>query len=265
MIVLIWTVGLAFGIMPLVAAEQPKFEVASLKPDACGMENSADPGIIALKGYPLKILLTAAFNVKKDQIFGPSWLDSDCFTVNAKIPEGATKDQLPAMFEALLVDRFKLAAHKETRVRSGYALVVDKNGPKLKESDPKSPSDPRHAGLVKFGAGPGTGQIKGSLTMSKLAHFLSVRLDAPVEDLTGLTGAYDVDFSWVPDQAFEKVRPFSLNENATPVGSADADGLSAGKNIFSSIRDSLGLRLESRKVQVEVVVIDNIERRPTVN
>jgi uncharacterized protein (TIGR03435 family) len=63
------------------------------------------------------VVLKEAFNVKMDQIAGPSWLDEDCYAIVAKIPEGATRDQLPAMFEALLVERFKLAAHKESRPR----------------------------------------------------------------------------------------------------------------------------------------------------
>ncbi len=205
--------------------------------------------------------------MKRDQIIGPSWLDTDCFVVNAKIPEGATKDQLPEMFQALLVERFKLASHKETRLRSGYALVVDKNGPKLKESDPNSLSARAHAGQVTFGAGPGAGRLKGAMTMASLARHLSSRLDAPVQDLTGLNGTYEIDLSWVPDLTLEKIGPYGQNYAATHASSADAGaGLPTDTgNIFTSIRDSLGLKLESRKLQVEVVVIDHIERVPTAN
>lgn len=250
-------------------AAQLRFETASVKAaEQCNFQNSIDPGMIALNGDPLSVLLTEAFKVKRDQIIGPSWLDSDCVSVNAKMPEGATRDQLPEMFEALLVERFKLASHKETRLRSGYALVVDKNGPKLKESELNSPSAVAYAGQVMFGAGPRAGRIKGAMTLAKLAHFLSVRLDAPVQDLTGLKGTYDVDFSWVPDQSVEKLRPSAEDDAPTQPSSANAGSSLPNAptgDIFTSLRDSLGLRLERRKQEVETVVIDHIERLPTAN
>jgi uncharacterized protein (TIGR03435 family) len=123
------------------------------------MQNSMDPGRIALNGDPLKVILMEAFKVKMDQIVGPSWLDADCFSIVAKMPEGATRDQLPAMLQALLVERFKLAIHKETHLRAGYALIVDKNGPKFKESDPTSPAA-RPRGQVTFGFAPAAGRVQ---------------------------------------------------------------------------------------------------------
>ena len=134
--------------------------------------------MIALNGDPLKVVLMEAFNVKTDQIIGPSWLDADCFAINAKIPAGATKDQLPAMLQALLAERFKLTVHKESRPSPGYALVVDKNGPKLKASDPNAAGPP--AGQVAFSATLQSKGIKGSMTMASLAHLLSGSVAAPV-------------------------------------------------------------------------------------
>ena len=117
---------------------QPKFEVASVKrTDQCGGGRSIDPRSVTLRGVPLKPVLMEAFKVRFDQIEGPSWLETDCFEISAKIPDGGS-DQLSAMLQALLTERFKLAAHKEDRPRSGYALVVDKGGPKFKEDDPKT-------------------------------------------------------------------------------------------------------------------------------
>jgi uncharacterized protein (TIGR03435 family) len=134
----------------------PKFEEASVKPTAkCSMQNSINPGRVALNGDPLKLVLMEAFKVKMDQITGPSWLDEDCFVVAAKIPEGATKDQLPAMFQALLEDRFQLAFHKETHLRPGCALVGDKNGAKLKPTEPNTNAADRSAGKVSFRFGGG--------------------------------------------------------------------------------------------------------------
>jgi uncharacterized protein (TIGR03435 family) len=110
--------------------DQPKFEVASVKrTDHCEFNTSADPGAIALKGVPLKAVLMEAVKLQADQIEGPSWLDADCLDISARMPEGATRDQIPAMLQALLIERFKLAFHEEDRPSPGYALVVDKNGP----------------------------------------------------------------------------------------------------------------------------------------
>jgi len=249
-------------ITPLQAADQLRFETASVKPASqCTFQNSFDPGMIALNGDPLSVLLTEAFQVKKDQIIGPSWLDSDCILVNAKMPEGVTRDQLPEMLHALLVERFKLAAHKETRQRSGYALVVDKSGPKLQESDPNSFSARMHAGQVKFGFG-GHPMLKGAMTMTALAKHLSKTLDAPVQDFTELKGTYDIDLSWITD----RLGPSAQNYAVTHPDATDTPAaVPSGDDIFTSIRDTLGLRLASRKLQVEVVVIDHIERAPTEN
>jgi uncharacterized protein (TIGR03435 family) len=251
-------------ITPIMGAEQAEFETASVKPaDRCIFNNSVDAERVAFNGYPLKSFLSEAFKVKMDQIIGPSWLESDCFTVIAKIPEGATKEQLPVMLQALLVERFKLTAHKESRLRRGYALVVAKNGPKFKESNLNFPSVREHAGQVRFsvGAGPQKGGIKGDMTIASLAHRLSTTLDAPVQDLTGLKGTYDIDLSWgEPDAGNDAAATHSSSADSRAGLPTDATD-----NIFTSIRDLLGLRLEPHKQQVEVVLIDHIERVPTAN
>jgi uncharacterized protein (TIGR03435 family) len=241
-----FTVGL-FAICTIagsLAAQQPRFEAASVKhTDQCGVGKSIDPSMIRLEGFPLRLVLAQAYSVKMDQIVGPSWLDEDCFSIVAKMPEGAARDQVPAMLQALMVERFHLTFHKESRTSPGYALMVDKNGPKFKESDPNSPT----AGQVRFASGPGAGGIKGPITMALLVRNISNALHSPVEDLTGLKGRYDIDVSWVPDRTME-----------------DASS-SDGANIFTALRESLGLRLERRKEKVEVLVIDHIERVPTEN
>ncbi len=152
-----------------------------------------------------------AFKVRMDLIEGPSWLENDCFEISAKIPEGATRDQVPAMLQALLTERFKLAAHLESRTRSGYALVVDKGGPKVKEDDPNG-SFMRSNGqqLHYFGAN-GNGALKGVMTMASLAGNLSRQGYGPVQDATGLTGKYDIDLTWTPDPAVPAHRPGTVS------------------------------------------------------
>lgn len=259
------------AIAALTAADQPKFEVASVKRTDRGIiKNSLGPGTVTLKGDPLKIVLMEAFKVKSYQIEGPSWLDEDCFDIVAKMPEGATSDQIPAMLQALLVERFKLAAHKEDRPRPVYALVVGKGGPKFQEASTNEASTnfrrmgPR-PGLMFFRVGPDARGFKGSMTMATLARFLANSLDRPVQDFTGLTGTYDIDLSWAPDPVLDRPSPFS---EATRAASADAGiDLPAAPTatVFNAIRDSLGLRLEPRKEPVEMLVIDHVERVPIEN
>ena len=267
LLLLEYTVFVTAVTKSLPGAEQPKFEVASVKrSERCSLSNHIDADRVTLTGDPLKVVLMEAFLVKMDQIIGPPWLESDCFDVTAKIPQGATKDQLPAMYQALLVERFKLAAHKETRSRSGYALVVDQNGLRVKQSEPNLNVVHSNGGQVRFSAARNSAGIKGAMTMAMLARFLSTPLGAPVQDLTSLVGTYDIDLSWLPETGLEKLGRFAeagVSPANPPVGEPN---VSAGvSNLFTSLRESLGLRLESRKMQIDVIVIDHIERVPVAN
>jgi hypothetical protein len=158
--------ALALSAISAVAAQnapdQPIFEVASVKrTNQRIINNSLGPGTITLRGDPVKIVLMEAFKVKSYQIVGPSWLDEDCFEIIAKMPEGSTSDQIPAMLQALLVERFKLAVHKDDRPRPMYALVVGKSGPKCNEADLSSKD--AHAGQIMFRAGSGTVGFNGPI------------------------------------------------------------------------------------------------------
>jgi uncharacterized protein (TIGR03435 family) len=238
---------------PLTAADQPKFEVTSVKKvDRCKLDRSADLAAVTYEGYYLRYVVMEAFNLKTDQVTGPAWLDEDCFDISAKVPEGATKDQIPAMLQALLAERFQMASHTEHPIRPAYALVVDKGGPKLKETDPKAPPITGRPGTVfLFRAGSGKDGVKGSLTMAALTRMLSNKLHQPVHDNTGLEGKYDIDLSWTPD-------PPAAADSPEPASTP-------GPSVFTAIRDSLGLKLEPRKEPVEMLVIDRIERIPTGN
>jgi len=123
-----------------------EFEVAAVKPAApqgpgrfmIGMRGGPgtnDPGRIAYNNLSLRDLMTNAYDVKRSQVSGgPGWLDTERFDITAKVPEGTTKEQMKVMLQNLLADRFKLALHRETKEMAMYALVVGKNGPKMKES-----------------------------------------------------------------------------------------------------------------------------------
>jgi uncharacterized protein (TIGR03435 family) len=177
------------------------------------------------------------------------------------MPEGAAREQIPAMLQALLAERFALDAHRENRPRSVYALVVGKGGPKFKEADLSFRRTGPRPGEVTFRASAGTRGIKGFLTMATLVRLLANGLDRPVLDETGLSGTYDIDVSWAPD-VFDRPSAFA---EATREG-ADAVELPAPTaTIFQAMQDALGLRLEARNAPVEMLVIDHVRRVPTEN
>ena len=153
---LLLSCGAAFGQQP---AERLSFEVASIRPAAppemgrirIGM--NADGGMLRYTNVSLREVIRVAYRVKDFQIEGPDWLGNDRFDIQAKFPEGATQDQVPEMLQSLLADRFKLSLHRETKEHAIYALVVGKDGPKLKPAEVQTPNAP----AMKDGSSPDQG------------------------------------------------------------------------------------------------------------
>ena len=241
------------------AQEQPKppaaggpteFEVASIKPGdpaARGMRVRIAPGgRYTAENVTAKLLIQQAFNIKEFQISGgPGWIDSERYVIEAKA-EGATGrvDALRPMLQKLLADRFQFVFHRETKEGQVYALVVGKNGPKLKEAAAASPGP-----QISIRPGAISGQGMG---MDMLVNQLAQRLGRNVIDKTGLTGKYDINLEWTPEAA--QLR----SPGEGPEASAPPD--QSGPSIFTAVQEQLGLRLESTKGPVEVIVIDRIEK-----
>jgi uncharacterized protein (TIGR03435 family) len=231
------------------AATAPAFEVATIKPS-----NTDLPGMgISIQGHQfsthkttLNFLIKFAYRLNARQVVGgPAWLDTEEYDIVAK-PEGEsslTMSQLRPMVQRLLEDRFKLTFHREQRKLPVYALVVGKNGARLKKSE----ADP--AGL------PGV-QVQGASaltisatnnTMLGLAAVLQMSfVDRPMVDHTGLAGKYDFTLRFTPDLA-------------TPSGSLTNDP-NAPPDLFTAIQEQLGLKLEAVQAPAEVLVVDHIER-----
>jgi uncharacterized protein (TIGR03435 family) len=227
------------------------FAVASVKTadpnERYSLYYTPSAGIFSAKGATLDQLISFAYNVRAFQIAqGPKWRGDTRFEVYAKAegptPKGPEEaDPYRRMLRALLAERFHLLAKTETREMPLYELVVDKSGSKLKESSVR-------AGGVSFGPGRLTGN---GATMSLFATMLSRQLESSVVDKTGLTGRYDFELKW---QADTGAGP--QDNAATPDGSASS--------IFTAIRADLGLRLQSARGPVEIVVIESVEK-PTEN
>ncbi|HVO97030.1 MAG TPA: TIGR03435 family protein [Bryobacteraceae bacterium] len=222
---------------------QPKeFEVASIHPSApqapgqmeIGM--SIDQGMLRATGMTAKFLIEQAYDVRDFQVVGgPSWIGSQQYDINAKIEGNPTSEQMRTMMQSLLADRFQLQVHREKKEMPCYALVVAKGGSKLKA--PEADADGKHKdGRMSMSRGSFTGQ---GLPVQAIAHAVEQVLGRAVIDKTGLTGNFDFKLEWTPDEA-----------------RTDGDGAS----IFTALQEQLGLKLESTKGPVEIVVVDRLEK-----
>jgi uncharacterized protein (TIGR03435 family) len=304
------------------------FEVATVKPSApldmaamragtAHVGAKIDAARVDIGTTSLFRLICIAYRLKPYQVTGPDWLKTTMYDIQAKIPDGGTVDQAPEMLRTLLMERFGLKIHHDSKDQPVYALVVAKGGPKLKESAPdpappppvagapnaESMSIPTAAGDVKItvsaqGANlemPG-GEISGKIhmtvnegsgtqppklhlessqtTMKTFAEMLSVGVvDRPVVDMTELNGKYEIAVDLSQEDAMNVARAVM---NSVPVRGGGGGGGDAGArpgggpsdpsgvSIFGSIQ-SLGLKLEPRKLPLDMLVVDHMEKTPTAN
>jgi uncharacterized protein (TIGR03435 family) len=275
------------------AQPTPRFEVVSIKPIGPrsgpgvplpprmqGGPGTDDPTRLSMRNMPLNRLVMQAYQVGLVQISGPSWLTridpltpDDKYDIDARVPAGATKEQLPEMLQAMLEGRFALKAHRETKEGPVYDLVIAKDGPKLQESPPAPGGEippvrvasrgpdgfpitpPGYSGAfvtvsqtsvkIKF--------IRNS--MSEFADWLWGQLKKKVFDRTGLTGAYDFYFEHGRDLPAD-----SANVAGTPSASEPS-----GPGIREALQSQLGLRLVDARGPIEMLVIDHIDRTPSEN
>jgi uncharacterized protein (TIGR03435 family) len=194
-----------------------------------------------------------AYGVQGRQISGaPAWAENDKYDIVGQ-PDAAglpNDRQIKSMLQKLLADRFKLAFHREKRELPVYAITVVKGGPKLTKSQ-GDPNGLPGIGFARLGVMPTI-----NATIADVAGVLqSIVLDRPVIDQTGITGRYDFTLSWTPDD-------FQFPGIQRPPGAIDPNA--TAPNLFTAIQEQLGLRLESTRAAVEVLVIDRVEK-PTDN
>ncbi len=234
-------------------APAKEFEVASIKPSAPGgggVRMQISPGgRLNASGVTTKMLIAQAYNVKDFQISGgSSWINSERYDLVAKADGEVAMGQLRPLIQKLLADRFQLVIHRDTKELPVYALVVGKSGPKFKESASNSPGP-----QIRMGRGVIDGQSMG---MDMLAGQLARSLGRDVVDRTGLTGKYEIKLEFTPEEGAGR-GPGDGPEAAPP---PDA----AGPSLFTALQEHLGLKLESSKGPVEIIVIDRVEK-PTEN
>jgi uncharacterized protein (TIGR03435 family) len=247
------TVAAAPGQTP---APIPAFEIASIQaadPDR-SMEIRRSGNRLTFSNYSLEMLILWAFNVRSDRLLGmPKGLDTVRYDISAVAPqETLPPGLLNRMMQSLLADRFKLVSHSETRELPYYALVVDKNGPKIQ---PEKLTGPVGQNPFRMAA---SGHLTGTkVTTEMLAKVLTDQIGRFVADQTGLSGVFDCTLEWAPEAGTQ------FDGQDGPMSSASE--LQNRASIFTAIREQLGLRLDARRGPVEVVVIDRVERAPTEN
>jgi len=227
------------------AARPPAFEVASVKPGqhvktpdgySYSSIDNPTPGNLVAINASLAECIRWAYNVKEYQLSGPDWLNSSdtTFDIKAKAPAGTPRPEIRRMLQTLLAERLKLELHRETRMLPVYYLVAVKGGPKLQQ--PKT--DGRH-GFASAG-----GHLEATnVTMADFADEMARDTDRPVFDKTGISGRFDLKLDYSPDRSDNPDRP----------------------SLFTALQEQLGLRLESQKGPVEVLVIDRADRVPSAN
>jgi uncharacterized protein (TIGR03435 family) len=248
----------------------------------------SDGGMIRYTGLSLKDCIRTAFRLQRFQVEGPDWLEESRFDIVAKLPEGASEDQIPEMLQALLVERFNLSFHRDAKQHPIYALVAAKDPPNLTPAE-----------VQTSGGGPATGGPPGggprrnvmvqvdqngahlkapSMTLPGLAEMMSRFTDRPVVDKTGIEGQYDFDLVFSPD---EMRGPGGMRgpmrgpggpggPGGPPPGGGGGELLpgDAPATRAGSIQDSVkkyGLKLDPQKSEMETLVVDHIEREPTEN
>jgi uncharacterized protein (TIGR03435 family) len=235
----------AFILASALTALAQEFEVVSVKPNKSGSNGSStrsDQGRMTATNISLKNLIVRAYNLKDYQVEGPDWLTSERYDMVAKFPEALPKDRekynaaLGAMMQKMLVERFKLVVRHEQKVFPVFGLIVGKNGIKFKEV-PDADSHNSNSNNTHY--------VGTCVSMSTFAEFLSRRMERPVFDMTGLKGFYDLKLDWTENTAAGEPQQFP--------------------ELAIAVQEQLGLRLESRKEPIEIVIVEHIERVPTEN
>lgn len=222
---------------------QSAFDVASVKPNGSGdqrMSVGFTPDGYAASNVPLGLVVTSAYGVRPEHIGGaPGWMSVNRFDISAKASGPASRETLMSMLRALLAERFKLAARVEMRDHPIYALVPARSDgrpgprltPSLRDCPPGAVPNPcRMSGTI--GAAEGTMTGIGQ-TMSDLAGYLGRNADRMVVDRTGLQGRFDFELAW--------------------------SGGDLNAELFTAVREQLGLKLEPARGEVPFVVIDRVE------
>lgn len=256
----------------------PAFEVATVKRSALpqpgryqarfparGGPGTTRPTHFECRGCPLALLLAKAYDLDLYQVSGPDWVQGNLFEVDANVPDKTTVDQFHRMLQTLLSERFRLKFRREARESAGYELSLGSGGVRLlheagspvdppeMNSAPQMKTDPQGFPILLPGMtiamSNGRYRRHTQEAIGDLTKFLALQLGKPVIDRTGLNGRYDITLSFI----MPRVRPGKTDEPEIP-----------GPSLIDAIR-SIGLKLESKKVLVDYLVVEHADRVPIDN
>jgi uncharacterized protein (TIGR03435 family) len=235
------------------ASKSPAFDVASVRASQSGGARergreivTPSPDGVIMRNVSLKTVTAWAYHVLGYQVNGPDWTGSDRYDITAKAAGALPDEQLRAMMQTLLAERFKMAAHRQTKEMQAYLLGVAKGGPKFKESASEGESDIKPDQKTMTVTVQRTG-------MPFLIDALSNIFRAPVIDQTGLTGKYDITINLA--KYLLDIRP---GDNSGPPPDPQAI-------VLRGLQEELGLKLEAKKMPVDLVIIDRAEKVPVEN
>jgi uncharacterized protein (TIGR03435 family) len=238
-------VGGSVAMAPLLAQQaSPAFDVASIKTNRSGAAGSSmrfSTGRVTMENVPLKKVILTAYGIPDDRQYaaeGPDWLVTDHFDIQATFPPDTEAQVVRQMLQGLLAERFRLTLHRESRQLPMFALVVAKDGPRI---HPVADGQPQTRGDA--------GRLEATkITMQKLADLLARMTEHEVVDRTGLSGVFDFTLEWSPLDT-PAIEP-SVNGGA---------GATDGPSLVTALQEQLGLKLESTKGPVDVLVIDRVQ------
>lgn len=255
-----WEIPVPVPVKQMPENADPSFDVATIKPNNSGV--AALQGLtmngrhFVTRNSSLGDLISFAYDVQAKQIIGaPDWISKDRYDIDA-VPdvEGAPSTlQLRVMVQKLVADRFKLAFHHDKKELSAFVLTVGKNGQKL------TPTQLTGSTLPGIGFRPTAGGLTMNVMNGSMVTFAAVLqmvvLDRPVVDQTGITGKFDFNVTFMPDDSQFNGRPMRLPAS---------DSVEAAPNLFDAVQQQLGLKLTAEKTAVDVLVIDHVEK-PSAN
>jgi uncharacterized protein (TIGR03435 family) len=278
----------AFAVFAFAQTAPKQFEVASIKQVEPGdrrvdLGYHIDGQMVSCTALSLRDYIRLAWQVKDYQIAGPEWLAENRFDLRAKLPEGAKGDDIREMIKSLLGERFHMKVHMDSKEFPVYALVQAKGGSKLTESAPDSTDEAGakpvtnvqatgSAQGVNISLGRGSfftfadDRIEGKrLQMANFADVLARFMDKPVVDMTGLPGRYDFTLKITEEdyRAMQIRAAISAGITLNPQALKLLE-MASGDSLHSAL-DLVGLKLESRKAPLEVLVIEQADKTPTEN
>lgn len=267
---------------------RPEFEVASIRMatdqiERVGAGLHIDGAQVALTDLSIKDIVGMAYKVKPNQIAGPDWIGSQRYNIAAKLPDGASQDQVPQMIQSLLADRFQMKMHRESKDLPVYVLGVTKSGAKMSPLPPDPDDDNRgatpsniaaggDASGVAINLGKGTTMSIGAtalevkkMDLTQFADLLTRFEDRTVVDETNLKGRYDFNLELTPEDRTAMMIRAALSAGVVlPPQALRLLDVAPNTSLTNSL-GKLGLTFDARRAPLEVLVIDNVLRTPTEN